>query len=56
MSKLFEMYNKLKTENNKIIYLFKSGIFYIALDEDAKFLSEKYNYKLTNLTSMMVVD
>lgn len=50
MSKLFNIYTKLKYENSEIIYLFKSGIFYIALDKDAEFLSKKYNYKLTNLT------
>lgn len=50
MSKLYEVYKKLKNENEQTIYLFKSGIFYICLEEDAKFLSKKYDFKLTNLT------
>ena len=54
MSKLYKMYLKLKIENSEIIYLFKSGIFYIALDNDALILSEKYNLKLTNLNSNIV--
>ena len=51
MSKLCDIYNKLKKSNKQTIYLFKSGIFYIALNDDAKFLSNKYNFKLTNLNS-----
>ena len=51
MSKLFDIYKKLKNENKERIYLFKSGVFYICLDDDAKFLSNKYNFKLTNLTT-----
>ena len=31
MSKLFLIYKKLKETNKDTIYLFKSGIFYIAL-------------------------
>lgn len=49
MSKLYDIYKKLKNENNETIYLFKSGVFYICLDDDAKTLSKIYNLKLTNL-------
>lgn len=49
MSKLYDIYKKLKNENNGTIYLFKSGVFYICLDDDAKILSKIYNLKLTNL-------
>lgn len=49
MSKLYDIYKKLKNENNETIYLFKSGVFYICLDNDAKILSKIYNLKLTNL-------
>ena len=49
MSKLYDIYKKLKNENNETIYLFKSGVFYICLDDDAKILSKIYNLKLTNL-------
>lgn len=54
MSKMFQLYKQLKTENNKVIYLFKSGIFYIALDDDAIYLSNLFNFKLTNLNSSVV--
>lgn len=54
MSKLYNLYQNLKNENNEIIYLFKSGIFYIALSDDAIFLSNKFNLKLTNLNNCIV--
>lgn len=54
MSKLVETYNNLKKENSGTIFLFRQGIFLIALDEDAKFLSEKFGLKLTNLNSTTV--
>lgn len=49
MSKLYEQYLKLKNEDSKKLYLFKSGLFYIALEDDAVMLSNKFNLKLTNL-------
>lgn len=49
MSKLYEKYKFLKIQNPSKLYLFKSGIFYIFLDEDAKFISNILNLKLTNL-------
>ena len=54
MSKLYDIYKKLKNDNNETIYLFKNGVFYISLEDDARFLSEKYNLKLTNLNSDIV--
>lgn len=48
MSKLYNQYKVLKSENKNSIILFKSGIFYISLAEDASFLSEKIGLKLTN--------
>ena len=51
MSKLIDIYDKLKKEDSKTVYLFKIGIFCIALNKDAEFLSIKYNLKLTNLNS-----
>ena len=54
MSKLYEEYLKLKKENNDVIYLFKSGIFYIALENDARTLNEKLGFKLTNLNENVV--
>ncbi len=49
MGKLINQYKSLKEQNSEKIYLIKSGIFYIALEEDAKFLSEKIGLKLTNI-------
>lgn len=49
MSKLLNTYNNLKKQNSKIIYLFKSGLFYIALEDDARLLSKELNLKITNL-------
>lgn len=39
MSKLFDYYAMLKSTNSdasNVLYLFKSGIFFICIDEDAK--------------------
>lgn len=49
MGRLYEQYLKLKNENPKRLYLFKSGLFYIALEDDALMLSNKFKLKLTNL-------
>lgn len=38
-----------KTNNQDTILLFKSGIFYIAIDKDATILSQLVHLKLTNL-------
>lgn len=54
MSKLYQSYVSLKIKDSSKLYLFKSGIFYIFLDEDAKLISSKFNLKLTNLNSMIV--
>jgi len=48
MSKLYNKYLELKSKDDTVLYLFKSGMFYIFLDEDAKIVSEKLNLKLTN--------
>ena len=54
MSKLYNTYLALKKQDSKTIYLFKSGIFFIALDEDACFLSNIFHFKLVNLTDTLV--
>ena len=54
MSKLLNIYNNLKKQNSDIIYLFKNGVFYLALEDDAKFLSNEFNLKLVNLNSEAV--
>ncbi len=47
MSKLYKKYKELKYKNPDSVILFKSGIFYIALENDAIFLSEKLGLKLS---------
>ena len=54
MSKLYEQYEKLKKDDKEKIYLFKSGIFYIALDEDAKKLSEIFGFKLVEFNDVIL--
>lgn len=48
MGRLIDQYYFLKEQNNKKRYVFKSGLFYIFLNDDAKYVSEKYNLKLTS--------
>lgn len=54
MSKLYKKYVTLKEENNNKIYLFRNGIFYIFLDDDAKKMSSLLNLRLTNLNESVV--
>lgn len=49
MSKLYNIYLEEKKKNRDILLLFKSGIFYIAIAEDAIKLSNILHLKLTNL-------
>ena len=51
MSKLYSIYLSEKEKNNSNILLFKSGIFYLALDKDSIFLSNTFGFKLTNLNN-----
>lgn len=50
MSKLYDMYVKLKKQNSETIYLFKSGIFFLAIHNDAYLLSKIFKLKIGNLT------
>ena len=54
MSKLYNTYLALKKQDSKTIYLFKSGIFFLALDKDAYTLSNIFHFKLGNLTNIVV--
>ena len=54
MSKLYSIYKNLKESNKDTVYLFKSGIFYIAISDDANLLSYKFNFKLTNLNNFIL--
>lgn len=57
MSKLYENYLFLKNNDknsSNTLYLFKSGIFFIFLDDDARKASHLLNLKLTCLTDKIV--
>ena len=41
-------YDELKLENTDKLVIVKSGIFYVAYDEDAKILNYLLNYKIIN--------
>lgn len=49
MSKIFNQYSELKRKASNKTYLFRVGIFYIAVNEDAKLLNEKLGLKITDL-------
>lgn len=48
MNKIYNQYVKLKEKDSKKVYLFKSGIFYISIDQDALVLSKICGFKLVN--------
>ena len=49
MSKLLKQYEELKKNDVSSIYLFRVGIFYNILNEDAKLINEKLGLKITDL-------
>lgn len=49
MSKLQKKYEELKKKDNKKIYIFKVGIFYNILNDDARAVNKAINLKLTDL-------
>lgn len=54
MSKLYEKYLQLKKDSSNTIYLFKSGIFYISIQEDAELLANEFSFKITNLNEEII--
>lgn len=54
MSKLYMKYLKKKNEDNDKYYLFRSGMFYIFLQDDAINISNKVGLKLTRLNDEVV--
>ena len=54
MSKLYKSYEKLKEKCVDKIYIFKSGMFYICLEEDAKKISEIFGFKMTKLNEKVM--
>ena len=54
MSKLLNQYKELKKKNPKKIYIFRVGIFYNILNEDAKVVSNAIGLKLTDLSPEII--
>ena len=54
MSKLLIQYNQLKKEDSSYIYLFRVGIFYNILNDDAKFINKNLGLKITTLSSDII--
>lgn len=54
MSKLYKRYLEEKSKDSNYLYLFRSGMFYIFLDEDAKKINSITTLKLTNLNNDIV--
>ncbi len=49
MSKLLKQFESLKKEDASCIYIFRVGIFYNILNEDAKIIHEKLGLKIIDL-------
>ena len=54
MSKLYNLYKEKKNNDNSKYYLFKSGMFYIFIDKDAKYVSGLTMLKLSKLNDNIV--
>lgn len=54
MSKIYNKYFELKESDNDTLCMFKCGMFYIFLDEDAKKISNELNLKLTKFNDTIV--
>lgn len=54
MSKLLKQYNELKNKDPNKIYIFRVGIFYNILNEDARVVSNAIGLKLTDLSPEIV--
>ena len=54
MSKLLNQYEELKKKDFEKIYIFKVGIFYNILNEDARKVSQAIGLKLTDLSPEIV--
>lgn len=50
MGKLYSKYVELKKQDPDCIYFFKSGIFFLALQDDANRISKELNLKVGNLS------
>lgn len=54
MSKLLKQYEEFKKKNPEKIYIFKVGIFYNILNEDARLVSKEIGLKLTDLSPEII--
>lgn len=54
MSKMFKVYTDLKKQDARTIYLFKSGIFFLCLNEDAVLISNLFNLKINHLNDTVI--
>lgn len=54
MSKLLRQYNELKKKDASPIYIFRIGIFYNILNEDAKIINQKLGLKITSLSPEII--
>ena len=54
MSKILKQYNELKSKDKDKVYLFKIGIFYNILNEDARLVSNEIDLKLTDLSPEII--
>ena len=54
MSKLMNLYTNLKKQDSNTLYLFKIGLFYNFLNDDAKKISNLLQLKLTNLSPEII--
>lgn len=57
MSKIYDKYLELKSSSNCVsntLYLFRTGLFYIFIDNDARLVSNLFNLKLGNLNDTVV--
>ena len=54
MSKLLTTYTNLKKQDNETFYLFKIGLFYNFINEDASIMSNILHLKITNLSPAII--
>ncbi|MEG1363647.1 MAG: hypothetical protein RSC92_04370 [Clostridia bacterium] len=48
---IYEKYIELKNNDNSYLYLFKCGVFYIAVDDDCDVLAYFFNFKKSLLNN-----
>ena len=54
LSKMFKIYTDLKKQDSHTVYLFKSGIFFLCLNEDAMLISNLFNLKINCLNDTVI--